>query len=159
MNGESGGRPVRAGVSPLLQVVIAAGVLVWIAATVLPLVRGGGGVPGQRPKEQMIYMMNPNNNANPGELAQLLEQGWRIAHVSSAGAPQEHSASHRFLLVLEDPATKQSGWWFINPYAPEGVPPGLIDQLQKGHRITQASTAGTTQGAGWTYRTVFVLER
>jgi len=155
------GPRVLLGISPLLQLVLAAGVVVWIAATVLPYVRGDGkpAAAGARPKEQMVYLMNPSNNANLAELGGLIEQGWRITQVSSAGSPAEFSASHRFVMVIENPTTKEQDWWFINPYASETTPPRLAEQLKKGFKITQISHAAAPTGGGWSYRTVFVLER
>jgi hypothetical protein len=155
-------RQARHVVSPLLQLILAAGIVVWIAATVVPLIRGDGrpeGPAGGRPKEQMVYMMNPSNSGNLGELGGLIAQGWRITHVSSAGSPQESSASHRFLMVIEHPTTKVQDWWFVNPYSDEGTPPRLAEQLKSGSRITHVSAGSASTGGGWTYRTVFVLER
>ena len=54
---------------------------------------------------------------------------------------------------------KEQDWWYVNPYAPDSPPPRLREQLRKGYKITHVSSAATAGSAGWTYQTVFVLER
>ncbi len=155
------GRRLHLGISPLLQLVLMAGVGVWIVSMLLPMIRAESRpvASGGRAKEQMMYLMNPPNVGSPEELGGLPAQGWRITQVSSAGCPSDHSANYRFLMVLEHPTSKEQHWWFINPYSNEGQPAQMTEQLKNGFKITQISSTSTPAGGGWTYRTVFVLER
>jgi hypothetical protein len=160
-NDGSGPSTVRLGVSPFLQGLAALALLVWIAAQVYPFVWGDKkvGAPAAKAKEQMVYMMSPGNTGSLRELGGLLDQGWRVTQVSAAGCPLEQAPSHRILMVVEDPKTKEHNWWYINPYAPDSPPASLRAQLKAGHKITQVSSAATAASAGWTYQTVYVLER
>jgi hypothetical protein len=155
----SGPSSVRLGISPILQLLVGLAILIWIATQVPAFVREGAklGGPAAQPKEQKVYVLNPSTGS-PRELANLIDQGWRVTHTATAGCPNEQDASHRFLLIVEGPKKEQE-WWYVNPFAADPTPAQLQKQLKNGFRITHVSSAATAASSGWTYQTVFVLER
>jgi hypothetical protein len=147
--------------SPPVQVMLFLALAVFTLSQLASLVKSTPG-PASRlaQREQRIYVMNPSGGSAQ-ELQALLNEGWRVVHLASAGSPTGGTATFNHGLLLENPVTKEQDVFYLTPGTPEApaYQQKIADPLKKGWRITQITAGGAPGGGSWSYHTVFILEK
>ena len=139
----------------VLPWLVIAGLCVWLVSGVMRLLHGDRA--GVSSREQRVYVLNPLVGSVE-ELAGLLNTGWRVVQMSTAAASRTELSEHRVTFVCQDPVTKKTSWYSLNPMVQDAPWQEFAQKVVAGEQITLASSSSLPFLAAG-YHTVFVLER